>query len=102
MNEATKQEPGAVEALLLPFKDSHSLAFTLLPKARTIDQQIADLTRERDAAREALKAWIDYWGDVEGSGSDQSNIFQQLLANTRTALREQPTDTAEGGVDAGS
>jgi hypothetical protein len=46
MNEATKQEPGAVEALLLPFKDSHSLAFTLLPKARTIDQQIADLTRE--------------------------------------------------------
>jgi fatty acid/phospholipid biosynthesis enzyme len=101
MNEATKQEPGAVEALLLPFKDSHSLAFTLQAKARIIDQQIAALTRERDAAREALKAAERIFDEENGNEVWRhfADADYQLVVS---ALREQPTDTAEGEVDAGS
>jgi hypothetical protein len=78
-------------------------------------RQIADLTRERDAAREALKLWLDQYNVCKDCGGTKAGMYHvledrdaicpcschvgymTLRDDSKAALRE-PTDTAEGGT----
>jgi hypothetical protein len=119
-HEATKQEPGAelephhpLGQAIIEYAETFEHQQDVVARARawvrvtrvykaTIDQQIADLTRERDAAREALGRLLDDGTTCtrRARGMSRCQICSscKAVAAAKAALREQPTDTAEGGV----
>jgi hypothetical protein len=128
-HEATKQEPGAelephhpLGQAIIEYAETFEHQQDVVARARawvrvtrvykaTIDQQIADLTRERDAAREEAarlrgaltRAAIDahaphipYKAIYRSVGTTLEECPLSICKRNYAALREQPTDTAEG------